>query len=61
MTTCPNCSRCLPLVVSGETVRDVYELELIDEDVTTRPVLVVVVETEGAIPPKEPTTGTKTG
>lgn len=46
MTRCPNCSRCLPLVVSGETVRDVYELELINEDVTTRPVLVVVVETE---------------
>jgi hypothetical protein len=48
VTTCPNCSRCLPLVVSGETVQDVYELELIDEDVTTRPVLVVVVKTEGA-------------
>ena len=46
MTRCPNCDRCLPLVVSGETVQDVYELELIDEDVTTRPVLVVVVETE---------------
>ena len=36
------------MVVSGETVQDVYELELIDEDVTTRPVLVVVVKTEGA-------------
>lgn len=46
MTRCPNCDRCLPLVVSGETVQDVYEIELVDEDVTTRPVLVVVVKTE---------------
>lgn len=49
MTRCPNCDRCLPLVVSGETVRDLYELELIDTDVTTRPVLVVVVEDRAAL------------
>jgi hypothetical protein len=61
MTRCPNCSRCLPLVVSGETVQDVYELELIDEDVTTRPVLVVVVKTKWTTPPKQPLTEAEAG